>query len=74
MKTALLIEDDLLKKAKAQAAVRGTTMSESVNHSLRPYLSASSSASSARLFFMLVFGRTAPRVCLAYPAAVRGEL
>lgn len=76
MKTTPLIEDDLLKKARAQAAVRGTTMSESVNQSLRTYLHASSSASSARLFSMPVFGQTAPRVpgiCPAHLAELRDD-
>jgi hypothetical protein len=74
MKTTLLIEDDLPKKAKARAAVRGTTMSELVNQSLRTYLHASPSASPARLFSLPVFGQTVPWVpgiCPAHLAELR---
>jgi hypothetical protein len=57
MKTTLLIEDSLLKKAKEQAAARDSTVSELVNQSLRAYLAASQvPAGEARSFSMPVFG------------------
>ena len=60
MKTTLMIEDTILKKAKEQAAVRDTTVSELVNQSLRSYLHASpTSAGEVRAFSMPVFGQAA---------------
>lgn len=73
VKTTLIIEDKILKKAKEQAAIRDTTVSELVNRSLRAYLHAApSSASPARVFAMPVFGRTAPRVLGVSPDQMAG--
>lgn len=69
MKTTLIIEDTLLKKAKEQAAVRDTTVSELVNQSLRAYLQATTaSADDVRPFSMPVFGRTGPASTGVSPA------
>ena len=60
MKTTLIIEDTILKKAKEQAAARDTTVSELVNQSLRSYLHAPlTPAGEARVFTMPVFGNPA---------------
>jgi len=69
MKTTLIIEDTILKKAKEQAAARDTTVSELVNQSLRSYLHAASAASvQSRPFSMPVFGQAASRAVGASPA------
>jgi predicted DNA-binding ribbon-helix-helix protein len=69
MKTTLIIEDTILKKAKEQAAARDTTVSELVNQSLRSYLHATSAAAgSARAFSMPVFGQPAARAASVTPA------
>jgi hypothetical protein len=69
MKTTLIIEDTILKKAKEQAAARDTTVSELVNQSLRAYLHATSAtAGQARTFSMPVFGQGAPRAASVSPA------
>lgn len=69
MKTTLIIEDTILKKAKEQAAVRDTTVSELVNQSLRSYLHATSaSAGPTRAFSMPVFGQAAVRGTTVTPA------
>ena len=60
MKTTLIIEDTILRKAKEQAAARDTTVSELVNQSLRSYLHAPlAPAGEARVFSMPVFGNAA---------------
>jgi hypothetical protein len=62
MKTTLMIDDSLLRKAKEQAAARDTTVSELVNQSLRSYLhAASAAAAQPRAFSMPVFGRATDR-------------
>lgn len=69
MKTTLIIDDSLLKKAKEQAAVRDTTVSELVNQSLRFYLHAASAAAvQSRAFSMPVFGQAAGRAAGVSPA------
>lgn len=69
MKTTLIIEDAILKKAREQAVARDTTVSELVNQSLRSYLHATSiAAESAQTFLMPVFGQTAMRTASATPA------
>lgn len=60
MKTTLILEDTILKKAKEQAAARETTVSELVNQSLRSYLHApQTSGGELRAFSMPVFGQAA---------------
>ena len=63
MKTTLIIEDTILKKAKEQAAARDTTVSELVNQSLRSYLHAPQTpVGEVRAFSMPVFGQAAGSV------------
>ena len=58
MKTTLIIEDTILKKAKEQAAARDTTVSELVNKSLRAYLNAPSGGTGGNpAFSMPVYGQ-----------------
>lgn len=58
MKTTLMIEDSILKKAKEQAAARDTTVSEIVNQSLRSYLHAlQGPTGEPRVFSMPVYGQ-----------------
>lgn len=69
MKTTLIIEDTILKKAKEQAAARDTTVSELVNQSLRSYLHATAApAGQPRAFSMPVFGQAATRAASVAPA------
>jgi hypothetical protein len=69
MKTTLIIEDTILKKAKEQAAARDTTVSELVNQSLRAYLhAASATAGQTHVFSMPVFGQATPRAASVSPA------
>lgn len=69
MKTTLIIEDTILKKAKEQAAARDTTVSELVNQSLRSYLHASpANAGEVRTFSMPVFGHAARSTTGVTPA------
>lgn len=69
MKTTLIIDDSILKKAKEQAAARDTTVSELVNQSLRSYLHASQAAAGeVRAFSMPVFGQTASHARGVSPA------
>lgn len=69
MKTTLIIEDTILKKAKEQAAARDTTVSELVNQSLRSYLHATAApAGQPRAFSMPVFGQAASRATSVTPA------
>lgn len=57
MKTTLMIDDVILKKAKEQAAARDTTVSELVNQSLRAYLhSPKSGGNPVVSFSMPTFG------------------
>lgn len=71
MKTTLIIEDTILKKAKEQAAVRDTTVSELVNQSLRSYLHPPQSSTwEARAFSMPVFGNAAHPTAGISPAQV----
>ena len=77
MKTTLILEDTILKKAREQAAARDTTVSELVNQSLRSYLHAPQTpAGEARVFSMPVFGQvahTAPGVSPAQMAELRDD-
>lgn len=60
MKTTLMIDDVILKKAKEQAAARDTTVSELVNQSLRAYLHpAQAGPGRAVRFSMPVYAGTA---------------
>lgn len=69
MKTTLIIEDTILKKAKEQAAARDTTVSELVNQSLRSYLHATSATvGQSRAFSMPVFGQPAARAAAVTPS------
>lgn len=69
MKTTLIIDDTILKKAKEQAAARDTTVSELVNQSLRSYLHASpANAGEVRAFSMPVFGQAARSTSGVRPA------
>ena len=69
MKTTLIIEDTILKKAKQQAAARDTTVSELVNQSLRSYLHATSATKGqASAFSMPVYGQAASRAATVTPA------
>lgn len=69
MKTTLVIEESILKKAKAHAAAYDTTVSELVNRSLRSYLQASQSlANEPRIFAMPVFGQAAQTAAGVSPA------
>jgi hypothetical protein len=77
VKTTLIIEDTIFKKAKEQAAARDTTVSELVSQSLRAYLHAPQASSDApRVFSMPVFGqpsRPAPPVSPAQLAELRDD-
>lgn len=69
MKTTLIIEDTILKKAKEQAAARDTTVSELVNQSLRSYLHATpATAGQPQAFSMPVFGQAVSRAATVSPA------
>lgn len=69
MKTTLMIDDTILKKAKEQAAARDTTVSELVNQSLRAYLLATpANADEIRPFSMPVFGPAARSITGVSPA------
>jgi hypothetical protein len=54
MRTTLVIDDRLLRQAKARAAAQGTTLSEVVSQALRSVLAEPASPPAA--FQMLVFG------------------
>ena len=54
MRSTVIIEDELFKKAKRRAAEQGTTLSEIVNHALRESLS--KPEASAPPFRMTTFG------------------
>jgi hypothetical protein len=77
MKTTLIIEDSILKKAKEQAAARDTTVSELVNKSLRAYLTPTPSAVGVdRSFSMPVYGHNLAEGAGANPeqlAALRDD-
>jgi hypothetical protein len=60
MRTTLVLDDGLVRKAKRRAADAGLTLSELVNLALRDQL-ARPEAKAPR-FEMITFGRGAPRV------------
>jgi hypothetical protein len=59
MKTTLIIDDVILKKAREQAAVRDLTVSEVVNQSLRAYLHPVAAVGQTANFSMPVYGSAA---------------
>ena len=60
MRSTLILDDELFKKAKRRAAERGTTLSEVVNQALRESLAKPESP--ARPFHMTTFGDAKKKV------------
>ncbi|HTY48694.1 MAG TPA: CopG family transcriptional regulator [Steroidobacteraceae bacterium] len=60
MRTTLVLDDELFRRVKRQAAERDVTISDIVNDALRAALSRP--ASPAPPFSMTTYGRAAPRV------------
>jgi len=62
MRTTVIIEDTLFRKAKKQAAEMGITVSDVVNRALREAFTQPKSAGSLPPFRMVTFGRDQPKV------------
>ncbi len=60
MRSTVIIEDELFKKAKRRAAERGTTLSDLVNQALRESLA--KPEAEAPLFRMTTFGASKTKV------------
>jgi antitoxin component of RelBE/YafQ-DinJ toxin-antitoxin module len=60
MRTTLVLDDSLVRRAKKRAADAGLTLSELVNLALRDQLA--QPEAKAPHFAMITFGREAPRV------------
>jgi hypothetical protein len=56
MRTTLLLEDQIFRKAKKEAVAAGTTLSEIVNMALRKYLMGGGPKEGKPRFLMPVFG------------------
>lgn len=73
MRTTVVIDDELMRKAKQRAAETGVTLSEYINRALRDSLSRRVAADSMPAFRMVTFGRGQPRVDHS-PQALAGAL
>ena len=62
MRTTMVIDDDLLRRAKKRAADMGITVSDVVNRALREALSQQAPPAALPPFRMVTFGRGQPRV------------
>ncbi len=62
MRTTMIIDDDLFRKAKKRAAETGISVSEVVNRALREAFSQTISAAKLPPFRMVTFGRGQSRV------------
>ncbi len=62
MRTTMVIDDDLFRKAKKRAAEMGVSVSDVVNRALREAFSERTPAVSLPPFRMVTFGRGQPRV------------
>jgi hypothetical protein len=60
MRTTLIIDDELLRRAKLRAAQRNQTVSDVVNNALRECLGRSTPA--AAPFSLITYGRSGKRV------------
>jgi hypothetical protein len=60
MRTTLILEDQLFRKAKKEAVVAGTTLSQMVNTALRKYLMGGEKKEGKKSFLMPVFGEEKP--------------
>lgn len=56
MRTTLIVDDELFKKAKKRAAAEGSTLSEVVNNALRDSLNARPDEEALPPFKMITFG------------------
>ena len=62
MRTTMVIDDDLLRRAKKRAAEMGTTVSDVINRALREAFSQHTPPASLPPFRMVTFGRGQPQV------------
>ena len=60
MRTTLILEEQLFRKAKKEAAAAGTTLSEMVNTALRKHLMGGGKKEGRTGFLMPVFGEEKP--------------
>ena len=74
MRTTLILEEQLFRKAKKEAVAAGTTLSEMVNTALRKYLMGGGKKVGKTSFLMPVFGEDKPwHQTPAQLAAMRDE-
>ena len=74
MRTTLVLEDGLFKKAKKEAVAAGTTLSEVMNTALRKHLLGGGKKEGKTSFLMPVFGEEKPlHQTPAQMAALRDE-
>ena len=62
MRTTVIIDDELIRRAKQRAAETGVSLSEIVNRALRDSLSRRGAPDALPAFRMVTFGRGQPRV------------
>ena len=74
MRTTLILEEQLFRKAKKEAVAAGTTLSQMVNTALRKYLMGGGKKEGKKSFLMPVFGEEKPfHQAPAQLAALRDE-
>ena len=74
MRTTLVLDEQLFRKAKKEAVAAGTTLSEMVNAALRKYLMGGGKKEGKTSFLMPVFGEEKPlHQTPAQLAALRDE-
>lgn len=74
MKTTLEIPDDLFRRTKAEAALRGETLKEFVTEALEAHLEQSGSGTSSLRGWRSVFGQARPEDVEAVDAIIAEEL
>ena len=74
MKTTLEIPDDLFKRTKATAAMRGESLKDFVTEALESHLGRQTSAESAQRGWRSVFGRARQEEVDTVDAVVSAEL
>lgn len=74
MKTTLEIPDDLFRRTKAVAALRGETLKEFITEALEAHLEESDSGSSSLRGWRSVFGHARPEEVEAVDAIIAEEL
>jgi hypothetical protein len=62
MRTTVILDDDLVRRAKKRAAEAGVSLSEIVNRALREAFASRAPAAMQPPFRMVTFGRGQPRV------------